>query len=374
MRTALYPGTFDPVTNGHISLIRRGLQVFDRIIVAVADRTPKTPLFSQEQRVELMRRAVADLKNVEVVPFTGLTVEYAVERGASAILRGMRAISDFEMEFQLALMNRRLNNAIETVFLMTDYRWLFISSTIVKNAVREGGTARGLVPDFVQRELEKAFGLRPAVERGHRPLTWSGKNPGTGIKPRTAVYPGTFDPITNGHLSVIRRALTTFDKVIVAVAENAGKKPLFSLAERVRFVEESLSDQAGRVEVAPYSNLTVDFAREHGACAIVRGLRATGDFEYEFQLALMNRRLNSAIQSVFFMTDYQWLYVSSSIIKAAASHGGSINGLVPDRVRDRLMELYAGGRMHHSTPCLGAPLQGYPRQASESGDGDGRHA
>ncbi|MDO5537642.1 MAG: pantetheine-phosphate adenylyltransferase [Desulfovibrionaceae bacterium] len=179
--------------------------------------------------------------------------------------------------------------------------------------------------------------------------------------PRTAIYPGTFDPITNGHLSVIRRALTVFDSVIVAVAENAGKNPLFSLDRRVAFVREALADLGDRVQVRPYGNLTVDFGREYGACAIVRGLRATGDFEYEFQLALMNRRLNRTIQSVFLMTDYQWLYVSSSIIKAAASHGGSIDGLVPDFVRDSLVELYTQGRMHHSTPCLGAPLQGFPR-------------
>ncbi len=367
MHIALYPGTFDPITNGHISLVLRGLQVFDRIIVAVADRTPKTPLFSQEERVELARQAVEHLPNVEVVPFSGLTVEYAAASGASCILRGMRAISDFEMEFQLALMNRRLNNSIETVFLMTDYRWLFISSTIVKNAVYNGASVHGMVPDLVQARLEKAYGFEPSTTHITRSRPIRCQTVCEAV-PRVAVYPGTFDPITNGHLSVIRRGLTVFDKVIVAVAENAGKNPLFSLEQRVRFVEESLCDQKERVQVAPYNNLTVDFAREHGACAILRGLRATGDFEYEFQLALMNRRLNRAIQSVFFMTDYQWLYVSSSIIKAAASHGGSIKGLVPKCVRTSLDELYRTGRMHHSTPCLGTPLQGFSKNAAHDGN------
>ena len=132
MKLALYPGTFDPLTNGHLALIRRGLAVFDQIVVAVADNTPKFPLFSQEERVAMAREAVGDDDRILVEPFTGLTVEYAAKRGACAILRGLRAVSDFEYEFQLALMNRRLQRDIQTVFLMTDYQWLFISSTIVK--------------------------------------------------------------------------------------------------------------------------------------------------------------------------------------------------------------------------------------------------
>lgn len=422
MRTALYPGTFDPVTNGHISLIRRGCLIFDRIIVAVADRTPKPPLFTQAERVELMRTALAGVPNVEVVPFTGLTIGYAAERGCDAVLRGMRAVSDFESEFQLALMNRRLNKKVETVFLITDYRWLFISSTIVKGAASHGGNIHGLVPDNVEARLIEIFksgrgvagtpclapqprgfaaeGVSgPGMIRTSLPATLPGSGPATlaavqayssaagqtqspgqddgilaaggcseefdtpeGLSPRLAIYPGTFDPITNGHLSILRRALKVFDRIIVAVAENAGKHPLFSLEERVHFAEEALKEVRDRVTVRPYNTLTVEFAREYGACAILRGLRATGDFEYEFQLALMNRRLRRSIQTVFFMTDYRWLYVSSSIIKAAVSHGGSIDGLVPDLVRDTMVDLYHRGRLHHSTPCLGAPLKGYARE------------
>lgn len=157
MKTALYPGSFDPVTNGHISLIRRAHQVFDHLIVAVADKTPKPALFSQEERVGMVREAIDNLKDIEVVPFSGLTVDYAAQRGACAILRGLRAVSDFELEFQLALMNRRLNHSIETVFLMTDYQWLFISSTIVKGAASNGASIRGLVPENVRKQLELKF-------------------------------------------------------------------------------------------------------------------------------------------------------------------------------------------------------------------------
>ena len=138
MKTALYPGTFDPLTNGHLSLIRRGCEVFDHLIVAVADNTPKKPLFSHEERVSMACEALKDMPNVTVEPFSGLTVEYAAQRGACALLRGLRAVSDFEYEFQLALMNRRLQRHIQTIFLMTDYQWLFISSTIVKAAASQG--------------------------------------------------------------------------------------------------------------------------------------------------------------------------------------------------------------------------------------------
>lgn len=155
MKKALYPGTFDPLTNGHISLIRRGCEVFDQVIVGVARDTPKNPLFSLEERVQLAREAFAGSPNVEVEPFCGLTVEYARSRKVCAILRGLRAVSDFEYEFQLALMNRRLESRIQTVFLMTDYRWLYISSTIIKGAALQGGDIRGLVPENVRLALER---------------------------------------------------------------------------------------------------------------------------------------------------------------------------------------------------------------------------
>ena len=156
MKIALYPGTFDPLTNGHIGIVERGLNIFDQVIVAVAGNTPKHPLFTQEERVALAAEAFAGNDRVLVEPFDGLTVDYAVERGACALLRGMRAVSDFDYEFQLALMNRRLKRRIETVFMMTDYKWLYISSTIIKAAASQGGDIEGLVPEHIrQRLLEK---------------------------------------------------------------------------------------------------------------------------------------------------------------------------------------------------------------------------
>lgn len=157
MKTALYPGTFDPITNGHVSLIQRGCEVFDRVIVGVAVDTPKQPLFSIAERMELAKEVFAGNPRVEVESFTGLTVEFARRRDVCAILRGLRAVSDFEYEFQLALMNRRLERHIQTVFLMTDYQWLFISSTIVKSAVKEGADVRGLVPEVVRAALTAKF-------------------------------------------------------------------------------------------------------------------------------------------------------------------------------------------------------------------------
>ena len=157
-KVAVYPGTFDPLTNGHVSLIRRGLDIFDRIIVAVARDTPKMPLFTLEERVAMASEALADEPRVVAEPFEGLLVNYVERKGASAILRGLRAVSDFEYEFQLALMNRRLNRKVQTIFLMTDYKWLYISSTIIKEAARYGGDVRGLVPDNVLEHLKHRLG------------------------------------------------------------------------------------------------------------------------------------------------------------------------------------------------------------------------
>ena len=159
MHTALYAGSFDPITNGHMSLNRRGLHLFDRIIVGVANQTSKPPLFTLEERCALVRDAIGKHGDaIEIVPFSGLTVDYAAKRGCCAILRGLRAVSDFEFEFQLALMNRRLNQTIETVFLMTDYKWLYISSTIIKGAVSNGASVEGLVPDNVLQALKQRLG------------------------------------------------------------------------------------------------------------------------------------------------------------------------------------------------------------------------
>ncbi|MDR1855542.1 MAG: pantetheine-phosphate adenylyltransferase [Desulfovibrio sp.] len=175
---------------------------------------------------------------------------------------------------------------------------------------------------------------------------------------RTALYPGTFDPMTNGHLSLVRRACQVFDQVIVGVADNTPKRPLFTLEERVDMAREALAGES-QVLVEPFSGLTVDHAVKRGACALLRGLRAVSDVEYEFQLALMNRRLHRPIQTVFLMTDYQWLYISSTIVKAAASHGADVRELVPDGVNRRLMEKYAKGEVRQGTPCLAPPYGGF---------------
>jgi len=157
-RVAVYPGTFDPMTMGHVSLIKRGCEIFDRVIVAVANDTPKTPLFSITERVAMAEEVFKDIPEVTVEPFSGLLVEYAERRGAHVVLRGLRAVSDFEYEFQLALMNRKLKKHIQTVFLMTDYQWLYISSTIIKAAGKLGGDIKGLVPDNVYRKLREKYG------------------------------------------------------------------------------------------------------------------------------------------------------------------------------------------------------------------------
>ena len=185
---------------------------------------------------------------------------------------------------------------------------------------------------------------------------------------KTALYPGTFDPLTNGHLSLIRRGLEVFDRIIVAVAETTPKNPLFTLAERVELAAEATRHLRG-VTVAPFTGLTVDYALAAGVCAILRGLRAVSDFEYEFQLALMNRRLRPHIQTVFMMTDYQWLYISSTIIKSAASQGADVKGLVPENVRLALEEKYQAGAVRAGTPCLGAPHGGFngTDEAGEAG-------
>lgn len=158
---AVYPGSFDPITNGHLSILTRGLQVFDRIIVAVARNPQKSSLFTEQERVDMIRDVLAGKQGVEIDTFDGLLVDYAKHRKAKVILRGIRAMSDFEYEFQLALMNRRLNRDIQSIFLMTDYKWFYISSTIVKEAASFGGDISGLVPDLVCERLKEKYGPNP---------------------------------------------------------------------------------------------------------------------------------------------------------------------------------------------------------------------
>ena len=157
MRTAIYPGSFDPLTNGHLDVIQRAAKLFDRIIVAVAKNESKHPMFSLAERVGLVKKAVAGLSNVEADSFDGLLVEYVAAKKARAIVRGMRAVSDFEFEFQLALMNRKLDENIETIFMMPKDTYTFLSSRIVKEIARLGGDISQFVPPNVQAGLQKKF-------------------------------------------------------------------------------------------------------------------------------------------------------------------------------------------------------------------------
>jgi pantetheine-phosphate adenylyltransferase len=159
-------------------------------------------------------------------------------------------------------------------------------------------------------------------------------------EPSIAVYPGTFDPITMGHVDIINRALNLFDKVIVAVAVNSAKDPVFSLPERMKMIEDSFIGR-DRIEVHSVSGLLVEYAHQQNAKAIVRGIRAVSDFDYEFQLALMNRKLRREVDSVFLMPGFRWIFISSSIIKDAARNGGDVSDLVPPHVNEMLIKKFA---------------------------------
>jgi pantetheine-phosphate adenylyltransferase len=158
IRKAIYPGTFDPVTNGHMSLIERASQLFDELIVAVSMSTGKTTYFDFDERIKLLKESLKDKKwtsKIKVVGFKGLTANLAEELKADAIIRGLRAVSDFEFEFQLALMNRKLARSVETVFLMPSLSWVYLSSTIVKDVAINGGDVNGLVPSPVKKAFKK---------------------------------------------------------------------------------------------------------------------------------------------------------------------------------------------------------------------------
>ncbi len=159
-KIAIYPGTFDPITNGHIDLIQRTLKIFSEVIVAVAPSQKKTLLFTVEERIELIRESVKDLKGASADLFESLLVDYAKSKKSVAIIRGLRAVSDFEYELQMALMNRRLNADIETVFMMPNQEYTFTSSTMVKEVASFGGEVNGLVPDVVEKALKRKFGKK----------------------------------------------------------------------------------------------------------------------------------------------------------------------------------------------------------------------
>jgi pantetheine-phosphate adenylyltransferase len=158
---AVYPGSFDPITNGHLDIIARGLSVFDEVVIAILVNPEKRPLFTPEERVAIVRETYAGDPRVRVDTFSGLLVDYAVKVGASVIVRGLRAISDFEFEFQMALMNRRLNARIETVFMMPAESYSYLSSRLVKEVFQLGGSVSDLVPPGVERRLRQKYGAAP---------------------------------------------------------------------------------------------------------------------------------------------------------------------------------------------------------------------
>jgi len=158
MSVAIYPGTFDPITNGHVDIITRSLRMFERVVVTIAVNPAKTPLFSLDERISMIRQCFSANERVETDTVSGLIVNYAMRKNACAIIRGLRAVSDFDYELQLALMNRKLERRVETVFLMTGFRWIYISSSIIKDAARHGGDISGMVPAHVQAALKAKFG------------------------------------------------------------------------------------------------------------------------------------------------------------------------------------------------------------------------
>ena len=162
MRIAVYPGSFDPIPNGHLDVLQRAAKLFDRVIVAVAVSESKHPLFNLEERVQMVARAVQHLPNVEADSFQGLLVEYVDRRSAQAVVRGLRAVSDFEFEFQLALMNRKMNERVETIFMMPKDTYTFLSSRIVKEMSQLGGDVSAFVPAHVRAALSGKFNHPPA--------------------------------------------------------------------------------------------------------------------------------------------------------------------------------------------------------------------
>jgi pantetheine-phosphate adenylyltransferase len=157
---AVYPGSFDPLTNGHVDIITRGARLFDRIIVAILINAEKSPLFTMAERVDIAREVFRNVPNVDVDTFDGLLVDYVEKRQAQVIVRGLRAVSDFEFEFQMALMNQRLNGKIETIFMMPAEQYTYTSSRLIKEVFRLGGRVHGLVPDMVEERLRRKIAER----------------------------------------------------------------------------------------------------------------------------------------------------------------------------------------------------------------------
>ena len=156
-KIAIYPGSFDPITNGHLNIIERTLHIFDKLIVPVAINAAKTPLFTLEERVGMIREVTRNNPNVIVDSFDGLLVDYVAAKDVHVIIRGLRAMSDFEYEFQMTFMNRKLNRHVETIFMMTGLKWFYVNSRIIKEVAIAGGSVEGLVPDIVGEKLKEKF-------------------------------------------------------------------------------------------------------------------------------------------------------------------------------------------------------------------------
>jgi len=160
MKIAIYPGSFDPITNGHLDILERAMKLFDKVIITIARNSAKNPLFSEKERLAMIKEAVKDLEGVEVDSFDGLLVEYARKKKATAVVRGLRAISDFEYELQMALMNRRLNEQLVTVFLMPNEKYTYLNSSIVREIARHQGDVKDFVPQHVYRKLMEKMASR----------------------------------------------------------------------------------------------------------------------------------------------------------------------------------------------------------------------
>ncbi len=157
MKTAIYPGSFDPITKGHVDVIERALKIFDKVIIAIGDNPEKKSLFSTEERADMIKESTKHLKNVEVDKIEGLLSDYVKKKNCSIILRGLRAISDFEFEFQRALMNRQLDSDIETVFIMTKHNYVYLNSSVVKEIAMFKGSVKQFVPEIVEKKLKEKF-------------------------------------------------------------------------------------------------------------------------------------------------------------------------------------------------------------------------
>ena len=158
-KIAMYPGSFDPITNGHLNIIERSLLIFDKLLIAVAINAAKKPLFTVEERVAMIKEVTKNNPNVIVDSFDGLLVDYVEEKNIHVLVRGLRAMSDFEYEFQMTFMNRKLNRSVETIFMMTGLRWFYVNSRIIKEVAFAGGSVKGLVPDVVSERLKEKFPL-----------------------------------------------------------------------------------------------------------------------------------------------------------------------------------------------------------------------